>query len=43
PNNPVAEILVEGKEVLVPLNLMIELDKKNKKLHIEIPDGLVDL
>ncbi|MDB4088643.1 ribosome maturation factor RimM [Flavobacteriales bacterium] len=43
PNNPVVEILVEGKEVLVPLSLMIELDKKNKKLHIEFPDGLVDL
>lgn len=43
PNNPVAEINIEGKDVLVPLNLMIELDKKNKKLHIEIPEGLVDL
>ncbi len=43
PNNPVAELLINGKEVLVPLNLMIELDKKNQKIHIEIPDGLVDL
>lgn len=43
PNNPVAEILINGKEVLVPLNLMIELDKKNQKIYIEIPDGLVDL
>ena len=43
PNNPVAEILIDGKEVLVPLNLMIELDKKNQKIYIEIPDGLVDL
>lgn len=43
PNNPVAEILIQGKEVLVPLNLMIELDKKNQIIHIEIPDGLVDL
>ncbi len=43
PNNPVAEILIDGKEVLVPLNLMIELDKKNQKIYIEIPEGLVDL
>lgn len=43
PNNPVAEILIEGKEVLVPLNLMIELDKKNQKIYIEIPEGLIDL
>ncbi len=43
PNNPVAEIMINGKEVLCPLNLMIELDKKNKILHIEIPEGLVDL
>ncbi|MEN8787450.1 MAG: ribosome maturation factor RimM [Flavobacteriales bacterium] len=43
PNNPVAEILIDGKEVLVPLNLMIELDKKNQKIYIEIPGGLVDL
>ena len=43
PNNPVAEILIDGKEVLVPLNLMIELDKKNEKIFIEIPDGLIDL
>jgi len=43
PNNPVAEILINEKEVLVPLNLMIELDKKNQKIYIEIPDGLVDL
>lgn len=43
PNNPVAEILIDGKEVLVPLNLMIELDKKGEIIHIEIPDGLVDL
>lgn len=43
PNNPVAEILINGKEVLVPLNLMLELDKKNQKIYIEIPDGLVDL
>ena len=43
PNNPVAEILINGKEVLVPLNLMIELDKENQKIYIEIPDGLLDL
>jgi 16S rRNA processing protein RimM len=43
PNNPVAEILINAKEVLVPLNLMIELDKKNQKIYIEIPEGLVDL
>ena len=43
PNNPVAEILIDGKEVLAPLNLMIELDKKNQKIYIEIPEGLVDL
>ena len=43
PNNPVADILINGKEVLVPLNLMIELDKKNQKIYIEIPEGLVDL
>ena len=43
PNNPVAEILINGKEVLVPINLMIELDKKNQKIYIEIPEGLVDL
>ena len=43
PNNPVTEILIDGKEVLAPLNLMIELDKKNQKIYIEIPGGLVDL
>lgn len=43
PSNPVVEILIQGKEVLVPLNLMERLDKPNQTLYIEIPEGLIDL
>lgn len=43
PNNPVAGILINGKEVLAPLSLLIEVDKKNKKIIIEIPEGLIEL
>lgn len=43
PANPMIETTYEGKDVLIPLNLLIKVDKKLKQVHIEIPNGLLTL
>ena len=43
PSNPIVEANVDGKEVLLPLKLMMSLDKENKKIQLEIPQGILDL
>lgn len=43
--NPLMQIEAGDKEVLIPLvkNLVQELDRKNKKMVINAPDGLIEL
>ncbi|MBK8471344.1 MAG: 16S rRNA processing protein RimM [Sphingobacteriales bacterium] len=45
PANPVAQVIVNGKEVLVPLHedLVELLDETQKILVIDLPEGLIDL
>ena len=43
PSNPIIETIIDEKEILIPLNLMLEFDKKEKILVVEIPDGLIDV
>ena len=43
PGNPIIETFIDKKEVLIPLSLMIETDKKQKKVWVNIPDGLLDI
>lgn len=42
---PVLEILSNGKEILIPLHgdLIIKLDEKNREIHLDLPDGLLEL
>lgn len=39
------EIEKNGKQVLIPMNdqFLIKVDKKNKKIHVKTPEGLIDL
>lgn len=39
------EIDFNGKEILVPMidDFIIKVDRKNKTLHLDTPNGLVDL
>ena len=43
--NPLLQIIKGEKEILVPLldGLVKKVDRKNKELHIQAPEGLVDL
>ena len=43
--NPLLQIIKEDKEILVPLldGLVQKVDRKKKELHIQAPEGLVDL
>ncbi|MFO7978177.1 MAG: ribosome maturation factor RimM [Bacteroidales bacterium] len=45
PANPVLQIKVESKEVLVPARdeFIIKLDRQNKTITIDAPEGLIDL
>jgi 16S rRNA processing protein RimM len=43
PGNPIIETVVDKKEVLIPLSLMIKTDKKLKKVWVTIPEGLLDI
>lgn len=38
-------VLKDGKELLIPINdeIIKEVDRKNKSIHVETPEGLVDL
>jgi 16S rRNA processing protein RimM len=43
--NPLIQILNNGAEVLIPLRegLVKKLDRKNKIMNIEAPEGLIEL
>jgi len=45
PGNPLLQIMVGKKEVLVPANdaFIHALDRKNKKIFLNTPEGLIDL
>lgn len=45
PANPVFQIQAGEKEVLIPANdrFIQKVDRKNKTIHIEAPEGLIDL
>lgn len=39
------EIEKNGKQILIPMNdeFLLKVDKKNKKIHVKTPEGLIDL
>lgn len=45
PGNPVFQIQAGDREVLIPANdqFIRKVDRKAKKIHIEAPEGLIDL
>jgi 16S rRNA processing protein RimM len=45
PEQPVAGIMVNGKEVLFPLigQFIVKVDRVSKQLHVDLPEGLVDI
>ena len=46
PAQPILQILHgNGKEILIPIadDIVLEVDRKNKKINIQAPDGLIDL
>lgn len=38
-------MLYQGKEVLIPINdeVILQVDRKEKKLHVALPEGLLDV
>ncbi|HEX5001518.1 MAG TPA: ribosome maturation factor RimM [Bacteroidia bacterium] len=45
PEQPVARVLCNGKEVLFPLieSFIVKVDRAAGELHVALPDGLVDI
>jgi 16S rRNA processing protein RimM len=45
PHQLLCAILVDGKEALIPIHeqSLKKIDKKNKKVYVELPDGLLDI
>jgi 16S rRNA processing protein RimM len=45
PTQWLATLMVEGKEVLVPLveQTLLKVDIKNKTLHVDLPEGLLEV
>jgi 16S rRNA processing protein RimM len=45
PNQAVMQVFYQGKEVLIPISEAVikKLDRKNKSLHIQAPEGLIDV
>lgn len=43
PGNPIIETIIDNKEVLIPLSLLIKTDKTTKTVWVSIPDGLLDI
>jgi len=43
PANPMIETIINGKEILIPLNLMLKIDKKGKTIFVDIPEGLLEI
>lgn len=44
-NNPIMQVDFNGNEILIPANqqFITLVDRENKILHVDTPDGLVDL
>jgi 16S rRNA processing protein RimM len=44
-NNPLFRICSKKKEILFPVQpaFIVEIDKSNKIIHVQAPDGLIDL
>ena len=45
PHQVLCTILIEGKEALIPIHedSLQKMDKKNRKLYVSLPDGLLDI
>ena len=45
PQQEMAFLKFKGKEVLIPLNeqLILEVDEKNRLVHMDLPEGLLDV
>ncbi|HSN09718.1 MAG TPA: PRC-barrel domain-containing protein [Hanamia sp.] len=45
PHQVLCRIMVGGKEVLIPLHedSLEKIDKKNRRLYVNLPDGLLDI
>lgn len=45
PHQILCVIMIDGKEVLIPIheNSLEKIDKKNRKLYLNLPEGLLDL
>ncbi len=45
PSNPVMTVNQKDVEILIPLRdeILLKVDRKNKKMEINAPDGLIDL
>lgn len=45
PHQVLCTVMVDGKEALIPVHgeSLEKIDKKNKKVHVIIPDGLLDI
>ena len=45
PIQPVAAVMISGKEVLFPLlrSFIIQVDRSSNQLHVDLPDGLIDV
>ena len=45
PHQVLCRIMVGGKEVLIPVheNSLEKIDKKNRRLYVNLPDGLLDI
>ncbi len=45
PHQLICRIMINGKEALIPLHeqTLLRVDKKNKRVHVRLPDGLLDI
>lgn len=45
PHQVLCAIMINGKEALIPVheNSLERIDKKNRKLYVNLPDGLLDI
>jgi 16S rRNA processing protein RimM len=45
PNQMICVIKYQGKEALIPIHAesLKKIDKRNKKIHVDLPEGLLDL
>ncbi|HEY5463480.1 MAG TPA: 16S rRNA processing protein RimM [Hanamia sp.] len=45
PHQVLCTIMIDGKEALIPIheNSLEKIDKKNRKLYVDLPDGLLDI